>query len=318
MHLLGTDAYRFALATSLGNAQNTLSVVSAFVTAPGIEWILDRLNASVGSCRVLARWHLQDFLFGASDIEAYEHVHKRGGRFFVLPNLHAKLILVDNEQLFVGSANVTALGLKLVPGANREMGVKLEATKADIVTVEVMFAEAVEVTPTLYNEFHAGIESLKLPTSRATEFDWPAGLARKLVSSPQRLWVAELFWSKSPQTFLDSVLSQEFNEIVLHDIALLGLDPDLKVERVILRERFLESRPWTWLLTRLLEESSHELSFGRLSKLLHDALIDDPKPYRKDVKQLVANLQAWVEEFGEPTAVVDRTRYSQRVVLIRH
>lgn len=318
MHLLGTDAYRFALATSLGNAQNTLSVVSAFVTAPGIQWILDRLNTSVRSCRVLARWHLQDFLLGASDLEAYEHVHKLGGRFFVLPNLHAKLILVDNEQLFVGSANVTALGLKLVPGANREMGVKLEATEADIVTIEVMFAEAIEVTPTLYSEFCAGIERLKLRTSPPTEFDWPAGLARKLVSSPQRLWVAELFWSTSPQILLDLVLIRESNEIVLHDIALLGLDPDLQVEQVILRERFLESRPWTWLLARLLEESSHELSFGRLSKLLHDALIDDPKPYRKDVKQLVANLLAWVEEFGEPTAVVDRTRYSQRVVLIRH
>jgi hypothetical protein len=318
MHLLGTDAYRFALATSLANAQGTLSVVSAFVTAPGIEWILDRLNTSVGSFRVMARWHLEDFLLGASDIEAYEHVQRRGGRFFVLPNLHAKLILVDNEQLFVGSANVTALGLKLVPGANREMGVKLDASKADIATVEVMFAEAIEVTPTLCNEFRARIETLKLPANWPTDLHWPTGLAKRLASSPQRLWVAELFWSTSPQILLDAVSSREVNEIVVHDVALLGLDSDLQVERTTLRERFLESRPWTWLVARLLEEESHELSFGRLSKLLHDALIDDPKPYRKDVKQLIANLLSWVEEFGETTAVIERMRYSQRVLLIRH
>jgi hypothetical protein len=138
MSLLGTDAYRFALASSLRSARQSLSVISAYVTIGGIEWILDRLDPSVPSCRVVARWDSNDLVSGASDLQVYDVVRRTGGRFFVLPNLHAKLLLVDNKRLFVGSANVTGLGLKLVPGANREIGVTFDASAEDISIVEVV------------------------------------------------------------------------------------------------------------------------------------------------------------------------------------
>lgn len=315
MYLLGTDAYRFALASSLIGAQKSLSVVSAYVTTPGIEWVLDRLNSSVSSCRVLARWDPNDLVSGASDLEAFDRVRRIGGRFFVLPNLHAKLILVDNKQLFVGSANVTGLGLKLVPGANQEIGVTFTASSHDVSTVDVMFAEAIEITPILYNEFLEHVQNFIGATRPTMANQWPAELARKLHTRPQKLWVAELLWSAKPQTLIESALKHELSEAALHDISLLGLEADMLLDHATLAQRFLNSRPWGWLLARLLEENSHELSFGRLSELLHNALIDDPKPYRKDVKQLVANLLGWVQEFGRPTAIIDRSSYSERVAL---
>jgi len=245
----------------------------------------------------------------------YDLVRRSGGRFFVLPNLHAKLLLVDNKQLFVGSANVTGLGLKLVPGANREIGVTFEASAEDVSIVEVMFGEAIEVTPTLYDEFKENVEHLKQTASLALDTHWPVEFARQLQTRTQKLWVAELFWCASPQALVDTKL-KESNE-VLHDISVLGLDAGMVLDNATLGQRFLVSRPWIWLLGRLLDDGQHELSFGRLSEILHDALIDDPKPYRQDVKQLVANLFRWVEEFGQPTALVDRRNYSQRVRLAK-
>jgi hypothetical protein len=315
MSLLGTDAYRFALASSLRSARESLSVISAYVTIAGIEWILDRLDSSVLSCRVLARWNSKDLVSGASDLEVYDLVRRRGGRFFVLPDLHAKLVLVDNKQLFVGSANVTGLGLKLVPGGNREIGVTFDASAEDVSIVEVMFGEAIEVTPSLYDEFRENVEHLKQTASPAPDIHWPLEFARQLQTRTQRLWVTELFWCASPQTLIDPRM-KESNE-VLHDITVLGLDRDIVLDNDTIGQRFLASRPWMWLLARLLDDDQHELSFGRLSQILHDALIDDPKPYRQNVKQLVANLFKWVEEFGQPTAVVDRRNYSQRVRLVK-
>jgi hypothetical protein len=313
MHLLGTDAYRFALATSLANAHTSLSVISAYVTLPGMKWVLDRLSPSLSNFRVLARWHPEDFTLGASDIEVYDPVRMAGGRFFVLPNLHAKLILVDNEQLFVGSANITALGLKLVPGANREIGVNFTASEKDVSTIDVMFAEAIEVTPNLYEEFRQHVKLITGTTRPIQSFEWPSQLSHKLKTRPKKLWVAELFWSVNPQRLHDT--SVEYEETSLHDLILLGFERGTALDQEELRRRFLDSRPWNWLLARLSEEVSHELSFGRLSELLHNGLLDDPKPYRKDVKQLVSNLLGWVQAFGQPIAIIERRNYSQRVIL---
>lgn len=313
MHLLGTDAYRFALATALADAHTSLSVVSAYITSAGIDWVLDALNPVVESCRVLSRWHPVDFVSGASDLAAYERVKEAGGRFFVLPGLHAKLVLVDNQQLFLGSANVTALGLKLVPGGNREIGVSFTATENDISTIDVMFAEAVEVSDELYEDFRRHVDLISSTKRRYEELSWPPELRGKLSKHPKRLWVAELFWSANPARMLDA--EYESDEAILHDFLLLGFERGMLLDSDSLRERFLQSRPWTWLCARLSEEVSHELSFGRLSELLHDALLDDPKPYRKDVKQLLANLIGWVQALAQSTAAVERRNYSQSVKL---
>lgn len=55
--------------------------------------------------------------------------------------------------------------------------------------------------------------------------------------------------------------------------------------------------------------------FGELSQNLHNALISDPKPYRRDAKQMLANLLSLIEELGMDETVIDRPNYSQRVIL---
>ena len=55
--------------------------------------------------------------------------------------------------------------------------------------------------------------------------------------------------------------------------------------------------------------------FGELSQNLHNALISDPKPYRRDVKKMLANLLSLIEKLGMEEIVIDRPNYSQRVML---
>ena len=40
----------------------------------------------------------------------------------------AKLMLVDNKSLFIGSPNLTGKGMSLVPVSNKEIGIKVTAT----------------------------------------------------------------------------------------------------------------------------------------------------------------------------------------------
>ena len=318
MSILGTDAYRFVLASALANARTSLSLISAYITVIGIEWVLERLNPSVSSFRVLARWSCGDLVSGASDLEVYELLRDREARFFVLPDLHAKVALVDKQELLVGSANITGHGLKLVPGGNREIGNKLVASPEDLLIVDAMFAEAIEVTPDLYDEFRKNVESLKPLAAPPVKLRWPAEFSQKLEKVPQHLWVAELLWCESPNALCITLDADSDKDIAAqHDLALLGIDAESlnEIDVNTLRARFLESRAWRWLVARLTEADSGELYFGRLSSTLHDVLLDDPKPYRQDVKRLVVNLVGWVEEFGHHLVTVDRPNYSQRLRL---
>ena len=56
--------------------------------------------------------------------------------------------------------------------------------------------------------------------------------------------------------------------------------------------------------------------FGQLTAELHDALVEDPKPYRKDVKTLLANLLAWTQALRMEEVVIDKPSHSQRVRLV--
>ena len=55
--------------------------------------------------------------------------------------------------------------------------------------------------------------------------------------------------------------------------------------------------------------------FGQLTAELHDALVEDPKPYRKDVKTLLANLLAWAQTLRMEEVVIDKPSHSQRARL---
>jgi hypothetical protein len=318
MALLGTDAYKYLLASSLADARTSLSLISAYITTGGIRWVLNQVSHPHCQIRVLARWNCDDLVSGASDLEVFELLGVRGASLFILQGLHAKVMLVDEQDLFVSSANVTGNGLRLGGGGNHELGVKLAAYPEDIAVIEGVFAEAVQVTPTLYGEIRDHVELTRKQIKPQKRTGWPVELLQKLKKAPEHLWVSELFWSDSPQ--LLSVLTETDtanHQAVWHDLNLLGLNTETQngLDKVVLRERFLESRAWKWLLARLIEAQGQEMYFGRLTAALHDALLDDPKPYRQDVKTLVANLVKWTDELGDSSVIVDRPNHSQRLRL---
>jgi len=318
MSILGTDAYRFALASSLASARTSLSLISAYVTTAGIEWVLERLNPTVSSCRVMARWGCGDLVSGSSDLEVYTLLRDKGGRFFILPDLHAKVALVDGQELFVSSANITGAGLSLAPGGNREIGIRGVATPEDATIINTMFDEATEVTPALFDELKQVVERFKKHAQPQVKERWPAELLHKLEKGPRRLWVTELLWCGSPGELRAATPSDPKSESdVRHDLALLGISLESfpSFESNALQTNFLHCRAWKWLFARLNEADNQELYFGPLSAILHDAILDNPKPYRQDVKRLVANLISWADEFGQSFVIVDKPNYSQRIRL---
>ena len=85
-----------------------------------------------------------------------------------------------------------------------------------------------------------------------------------------------------------------------------------------LKTRFQNSRIYHWLVNQINEQENKELYFGNLSSIIHNSLLDDPKPYRKNVKELQANLYTYVKFFLEDYIIIDVPyEKSERLRLIK-
>jgi hypothetical protein len=292
-------------------------VASAYVTSIGLEWLRQQLGEASVECVIVTRWSPGDLLSGASDTRACEIAHGEGWQFRVLPGLHAKITLVDDAYLIVGSANLTGAGMSLVPASNREFGIVALAASEDVLAARGLVQDSVLITPDLLTEISAWVNAnrTRSPTSPP---DFPQSLNNRLVVVPTRLFTAELPWlpAQSLLAYLTGAANQEQDSPgILHDSELFGLRTEFAsvAEAHAAIERSLtESRFWRWLVVSVQEQPNGEAWYGTVTSLLHDALLDDPRPYRRDIKTLVTNLYTYVEIFGGPLRA-DRPNWSQRL-----
>ncbi len=70
-----------------------------------------------------------------------------------------------------------------------------------------------------------------------------------------------------------------------------------------------------WLKGQLLKEESKSLRFGAISSRLHDALLNDPKPYRKEVKDFQVNLFNWLKYLELPDFKFSKYNVSESISL---
>jgi len=95
--LLGTEAFRNLLGEALKNAKKSVVILSAYITSTGIKWLEEQLLNKNIKCTVVTRWNKKDLAQGSSDLDCYNLAKKNNWHFKVLEDLHAKVMLVDDE-----------------------------------------------------------------------------------------------------------------------------------------------------------------------------------------------------------------------------
>ena len=96
----------------------------------------------------------------------------------------------------------------------------------------------------------------------------------------------------------------------MHDLRLLGLQNALDSE--VLCMAVAQSKAYQWLKGFLAKESGQQAWFGRITAGLFDSLLDDPRPYRSEIKQMLGNLIEYVTQCGAHEIIVDRPKHSVR------
>jgi hypothetical protein len=293
-------------------------LISAYLKSSALRNITADLD-STNRVIVLTRWATPDLASGVSDLDSYRYAASRGWRFLVRLDLHAKAYRIGNAAIFLGSGNLTNKGFSIQCDGNLETMVRVDANDHNIAALDRTFRDAIE----LDNDRFLELEQWLITYVDTAE-------KQGITKSPlEQLWdhqgstiatiaTSECFLSDGAWLKFDMPLNPcELDDAAIHDLSLLGLcsrsSSGVSVKREDVVKRILGTRIVRWLQAIVENTAGHEVYFGALSAELHMKLLDDPKPYRKDVKLLVANLLSWLEKFPEAGLFVDRPNYSQRV-----
>ena len=312
--LLGTEAFRNLLGEALKEAKKSVVVLSAYVKSVGIKWLQEQLQGKDLKCTIITRWTKGDLAQGSSDLECYDLAKEKNWNFKILNDLHAKVMLIDDEILFLGSPNLTGSGMSLIPVSNKEIGIKTKALDKDLQVINQLSEEAALVNDQIIEELKAWQETLpKIEKPKIPDF--PTMVKESLKEKFNKLWVHNFAWTDI--RFLLKNYDKKDTDIV-HDLELFGAVNTSPSEREKeIKENFLKSKIFNWLIARLKKSENQEIYFGSLSSIIHDSLLDDPKPYRQDVKKLQGNLYNYIKYFKLSNIQIDipKTR-SERIKLV--
>ena len=102
----------------------------------------------------------------------------------------------------------------------------------------------------------------------------------------------------------------------INDLSMLAVPINVFDNSYIIN-KFIYSKIFLWTM-QIIKENNGSISFGGLTHALHNALLEDPKPYRSEVKDLVKNVYSWIRLIGpEKTKIFyDRPSHSEVLRLL--
>ena len=300
MSLLCSEEILNAIYSELQSAQNSVRIVSAYCKKQALEKLASHISNTVSKKQLLLRFRLADILHGSTDFEVLEYCLQNGWQVFIRFDLHAKTYIIDNVRGIVGSANMTASGLNLKENGNYEMAAVVPLENSDIAKIDNLFNEAVLITPAILAKMKNELENSKIDSQNGGKQSWSSAILDLFAPTVSALFSHELPEVKEVPSqkdeyvqFLDFRFNEDFYE---------------------LKEKFRWCNAYLWLL-QVLRKNGGCMYFGALSAELHNTLVSDPKPYRKDVKIWLSNLLYWCEKLQMPEIKIDVPNHSQRVRL---
>lgn len=297
MSILLSSEIMSAITKELRAAQESVQIITAYCKESAIRQLNSHIPSSVQEKKIMIRFRLDDIVKGSTDFSVLEFCRSHGWKVFLRFDLHAKTYVVDGKRCFVGSANVTNSGLELGQKGNIEIGTLIDLNKNDIHQIESLYSDAVFVNEDIYRKLN---EQYKNTNFKETK--------------KQYLWDDEIEKLFNPR--ISTLFSYELPDKAKYSAGdyIDFLDITYSGDILVLKNSFRWSNTYLWLMNTL-RENNGCLYFGAITEMLHNALVSDPKPYRKDVKQLLSNLLNLIEDLKMDEIIIDKPSFSQRVRL---
>ena len=288
------------ICAELSTITESFTLISAYCKTPLIEY-LDSFVYRPLVKNLIVRLKPEDVLAGATDLDLYPYCKENGWSMFFRLDLHAKTYIFDNLRCVLGSANATSSGLSIGGIGNYEMAALNEIDDSDRQQVRNLFRSSVRMTDALYADMKAAISSMESHHTPRASAKWPEEINQFFHPD-----FSLLFSEDFPSCF-------DPREAMSEDLIFLNTFPGADQDEI--KKAFRESKCFQWLMKLLSEQEHNEIYFGAASAALHSVILNDPRPYRKEVKVLLANLLNWISVLDMEEIGIDRPNYSQRIFL---
>lgn len=281
----------------LSQSTESFLLISAYCKLPLVKYFDECITNPGIEKKLVVRFRPEDILSGASDLSIYPYCRDHGWKLYFRLDLHAKTYVFDRLRCIIGSANATSSGLNIGGIGNYEMATACELAQKDLCTLDLLLLGAVEMNDSIFSVMQTVLNSHC--SSGVTVANWPNEITELFIPDYSLLFAEDFPACPHPAD-----ASEE-------DLLFLNLTADVSAETI--RNAFYKSKCFLWIHDLVHSQESHEMYFGAITAELHKVLLDDPKPYRKDVKQLLSNLLSWIVDLETEDLQVDRPNYSQRV-----
>ncbi|MFH1824600.1 MAG: phospholipase D-like domain-containing protein [Candidatus Firestonebacteria bacterium] len=296
----------------ISNVESELIIICPFIKIAALKKIIENVPLKV-KIIIIVRWKIFDIVSGVSDLEIYNYLKKRNYNLYVNNDIHLKVLVKDKREILLGSANITNSGLGLIKDSNIEAISMDHLTFEDLSNVIKILKTSIKVTDETFKKICENVDNFNDIKDQLIMNSNKINACDKniFVKKSENILVTDFPFSNSPDEFLKNVLKKRFNlPEVEHDMALFGLDekePKSNL-RNKLKRHFIFSDAFLWQSSII----ENETLFGKYSHILHNALMDDPKPYRKRVKELVLNMFNWTQEFSSDY-IINKYKHSNSI-----
>jgi hypothetical protein len=301
MSLLSTHEVKQKIIDEVSRAADNLQIISAFCKLPAIKFIDENISRPIKQKKLMVRFLLSDILHGATDFELFDYCKANGWQMYVRFDLHAKTYIFDRKRCILGSANLTSKGLGLSLHGNYELSSFAEVDDSDLKKIDTLFDNAILMTDELYIAMKSDYEIAQSNQTPSKTFKWNTGIEQKFNPKIDLLFTYDFPSTSSPN----------FNDVNSFEFLEMGYIPSQEE----LKQAFRWSKAFMWLYNYVSSCPEKTSYFGGVTAALHNTLVNDPKPYRKEVKDLLANTLGWIQALDIQEITIDIPNYSQRIRL---
>lgn len=281
----------------LSRCTESFLLISAYCKLPLVKYF-DTYIANAGiEKKLIVRFRPDDIISGASDLDIYPYCKENGWKLYFRLDLHAKTYVFDRLRCIIGSANATSSGMNIGGTGNYEIATVCELERKDEKALEMLLLGAVEMDDLIYEIMTRAVGHKEGTNTNLMQ--WPKKIMDMFRPDYSLLFAEDFPTCAHPENASDEDL--------------LFLNISSRATKSQFAEAMKTAKCYLWLRNLIEGEESQEIYFGALTAALHNALLNDPKPYRKDVKQLLSNLLTWISDLKIDDLVIDQPRYSQRV-----
>lgn len=297
MAILASQKILDRIRDELSLSAESFLLISAYCKLPLVQYFDSCITNTGIEKKLVVRFRAEDIAVGASDLEIYPYCRDNGWKLYFRLDLHAKTYVFDRLRCIVGSANATTNGMNVGGCGNYEMATACELAEKDVYAFDMLLRGAVAMNDEIYAIMKELVTDQSNAITSATQ--WP-----KEITELFRLDYSLLFAEDFPPCLHPENATKE-------DLVFLNLSCEATMKEIAQAMR--SAKCFLWLLNLIKEQDPQEMYYGAVTAALHNALLNDPKPYRKEVKQLLSNLLAWIDELEIKELLIDRPNHSQRI-----